>query len=229
MKRSKKRVLVFKLLGFCFGLDISVVKFVVSVIEKITPVPLTTRFVQGIANFRGSAYLCFDITPLLIKHNRHVPLFNQAVVVEGNNKERFAILVEGVRTVAKLGQLKKSKHKALNSNFVLDFFILNKKRVYLIDDKKLFNSKELTDIYFPYRRVQGDKCFFFKHLGAVSDLYELYDKVMKLSEEEFLEYQQRGDFYNWLVKVLGYEQVARDIKNCHGKEEFVTVLGMWLN
>ncbi|WP_027363363.1 chemotaxis protein CheW [Desulfotruncus alcoholivorax] len=96
------QVVVFSLDKQLFGIDITVVSEIIR-LEKITPIPNTPNYVEGIINIRGKVIPVINLHSLF-NINAEGWNENSRVVIAETGESKFGIIVDAVYEVRKISQ-----------------------------------------------------------------------------------------------------------------------------
>jgi hypothetical protein len=86
-------------------------------------------------------------------------------------------------------------------------------------------SKRLTSetINLLLREVEEEKCFYVNCGHVVKSLYELDKALEKMTDEQFNFHRnnEKNDFYNWVLQVVGDIKLANEFARCKTKDTAV--------
>ena len=149
---SSKKHLIFSLKNEYYGLDITAVKEIIAM-QKITPVPKTQEFIQGIINLRGTIISIIDLRIKLgiekKDYNERTIIIVTEVIID-KIKRRIGIAVDSVSEVLDMdeGIIEEVNEEDIDidDKFIKGIGKLEDKVVLLIDIDKILSKVELKHI-----------------------------------------------------------------------------------
>lgn len=141
---SDLQVVVFSVAGQYFGLDISPVSEIIR-LDKITTVPRTPVYVEGVINIRGKVIPVINLHVLFNARKGERNDNNRIVVVETGG-QNFGLVVDAVHEVKKIApdQLKPVPAAiSLNQNYLEGIILDGDNLIVLLDLARLLSEHDL--------------------------------------------------------------------------------------
>jgi purine-binding chemotaxis protein CheW len=99
---SLLEIIEFELSGECYAFELNCVREI-CVVNDLTPVPCTPRFISGIINLRGEIHTVIDLKKLFDLPDHDGPELGKVLMIEGGGM-RIGILADVIRDVRTIVQ-----------------------------------------------------------------------------------------------------------------------------
>ena len=144
---ENRQIVVFKLMGHEFGMDITKVLEILNY-EEVRPVPNVAHYVEGIINVRGTVYPIFNLRKRLNMKPIEDTSDTKFILLHLDNV-RIGFLVDGVSEILTVDeeQVEKApqmidKNKSRNKNNTIDYIIKQEDRMVIVLNVESLISEE---------------------------------------------------------------------------------------
>lgn len=165
---NEKQIVVFKLADEEFGVDISEVKEIIK-IEKVTPVPNTPVYVNGIINLRGDIVVVVDLEKKLGLPTKEADKDSRIIIIEMENKDTLGMVVDSATEVLripvdKLQPAPEVIAEKIDSKHLEGVAVLSDERlIILLDLRKVIAESDLDE----FKQIKEE------HAGLAPDPHEI--------------------------------------------------------
>ena len=155
-KSSEKHLVLFKLGGEEFGVDIAEVREIIKM-ENITKIPNTAEYILGAINLRGSIITVVDLSMKLGLASRQADKNTRIIVVEIESNI-VGMVVDSATEVLRLrGEqvqptpsiIGSKFQSSVNTNFIEGIGTLKDRMIILLDLRKIIDSRDLDKAHTP--------------------------------------------------------------------------------
>lgn len=134
--------ILFTLDNYNYFLDLKYVKeFVTLKRQKITPLPYTQDYIKGLINIKGNFLVVIDLKKFL-NHDCTNSVGNKLIVVQGKNYN-VAFLVDDIKYIKNLQDIKKSISNNYNSPYIYSEFIEEEVLYSILNIEKILNDEQI--------------------------------------------------------------------------------------
>lgn len=154
VNQGTKQIIVFKMAGEEYALDIQYIKEVVPT-PPISKVPLTADYIRGVANIRGSIIAIVDLEEKFkLPTQRQKEVGQYTLVVEGESVNMAFLVHEIPNTftvpVANIDQSPAILQETTSEkNYVEGIIKLEKRLIILIDIQSIISKGEIQSVISP--------------------------------------------------------------------------------
>ncbi|KJS10859.1 MAG: hypothetical protein VR67_16325 [Peptococcaceae bacterium BRH_c8a] len=141
------QVVVFVIDQQFFGIDISMVSEIIR-LEKITPVPQVSAYVQGIINLRGAVIPVLNLH-MLFNTRADEQNDNSRVIIASSGEQKFGLMVDAVHEVKKFScdQVKKAPGSInVNQHYLKGIILDDERMIILVDPNQILSRGEMEQI-----------------------------------------------------------------------------------
>ena len=141
------QVVVFAIEHQFFGIDISMVSEIIR-LEKITPVPQASAYVQGIINLRGAVIPVLNLH-MLFNTRADEQDNNSRVIIAASGEQQFGLMVDAVHEVKKFScdQVKNAPDSInVNQHYIKGIILDNDRIIILVDPNQILSRGEMEHI-----------------------------------------------------------------------------------
>ncbi len=147
---DEKQIVVFRLSGEEFGVDISEVKEIIKM-EDITAVPDVPHYVDGIINLRGSIVVIIDIERKLNLPEKNSDKDTRIIIIEIGDNNTVGIVVDSATEVLRLGSDQTKPAPAaisskVKSDIITGVATIKDRIIILLDLAKVIASDEILKL-----------------------------------------------------------------------------------
>ena len=148
-KIEERQLVIFKLAGEEFGVDISEVKEIIKM-EDITTIPNIEDTIKGVINLRGKIIVVMSLAKKLNLQVKQSDKDTRIIIIEiGDNV--VGMIVESVEEVLRVTSDKISAspdmiRREINADYLEGVCVLNQRLVILLDLAKILNAKDMSNI-----------------------------------------------------------------------------------
>lgn len=142
------QVVVFAIDKQYFGIDISMVSEIIR-LEKITPVPQTSAYVQGLINLRGSVIPVLNLH-MLFNTRADEQDDNSRVIIAASGAQKFGLMVDAVHEVKKFScDLVKNAPDSINVNqhYLRGIILDDDRMIVLLDPNQILSRGEMEQLF----------------------------------------------------------------------------------
>lgn len=149
VKIEERQLVIFRLAGEEFGVDISEVKEIIKM-EDITTIPNIEDTIKGVINLRGKIIVVMSLAKKLNLQAKQADKDARIIIIEiGENV--VGMIVESVAEVLRVTSDKISASpeiisREINADYLQGVCVLNERLVILLDLAKILNTKDLNNI-----------------------------------------------------------------------------------
>lgn len=135
--------ILFKLDNHNYYLDLKYVKEFVSIKRlNITKLPYTQDYIKGIINLKGNFLVIIDLKRFLNNEISDIKEGSKVIVVKGKNFD-IALLVDEIKYIKNLNDIKKDSIYSNNSKYIYTEFMEEDKLYSILNFDKIINDERL--------------------------------------------------------------------------------------
>lgn len=242
---NERQLVVFSLADEEFGVEIKKVNSIIKT-EKITKIPNSEFFVEGVINLRGKIIVIINLHKKLGLKQKEWDKDTRIIVVELED-ETVGMIVDSVREVLRIEESKIEAApeiilQKIDSDYIQSVGILGERLIVLLDADKILHKKDLENIKDVGERAQqgkiaevqgrkdeevsSDNYFWFNNGKAVKNMGELISDLNSIDSETFKHHvnSDKNDLAEWIKHVLKNEGLADQLRGKTDRNEIINIL-----
>ncbi len=243
---NERQLVVFSLAEEEFGVEIKKVNSIIKT-EKITKIPNSEFFVEGVINLRGKIIVIINLHKKLGLKQKEWDKDTRIIVVE-LEEETVGMIVDSVKEVLRIEESKIEAApeiilQKIDSDYIQSVGILGERLIVLLDVDKVLHKKDLENIKEVGERAQTqgkivegpgkidkdvspDAYFWFNNGKAVKNIGELISDLNSIDADTFKHHvnADKNDLAEWIKHVLKNEGLADQIRSKTDRNEIINIL-----
>jgi purine-binding chemotaxis protein CheW len=246
---KKEHVDERQLVVFCigdeeFGIEIKRVNNIIKM-EKITKIPNSEFFIEGVINLRGKIIVIVNLHKKLGLAEKALGKDTRIIVVELEN-EIVGMVVDSVKEVLRIEEKKIEEApqiilEKIDSDYLQGVGVLKDRLIILLDVDKVLHKKDIESIKKIGERIDSEggipeskgkkeaspeSYFWFNNGKAVKNIEELMHDLEKIDDDTFQHHVNRdkNDFSEWVEHVLNESDLAKMLRETISKQEMIGIL-----
>jgi purine-binding chemotaxis protein CheW len=148
ISREEEQVVVFQLNNQTYGIDITSVIEIIRM-EKITRLPRTPEFIEGIINLRGKVIPVIDLCKRFGLLSQEITGQSRIVIIQVNNAT-FGMIVDSVQEVLRIAtstiEPPPPMVGGVDAAYLRGIALLNERLVILLDHTKILYQHEAEEL-----------------------------------------------------------------------------------